>query len=71
MALYELGIDSDFYLKIAEIFPNKDDLTSINFLSFIGIVGRYAPDKIKFPFFNILFLFVCTKTKHSISYNIS
>ena len=26
-----------YYLKMADTFPNKDDVTSINFLSFIGI----------------------------------
>tara|TARA_B100001059_G_scaffold115586_1_gene115886 strand:- start:174 stop:344 length:171 start_codon:yes stop_codon:yes gene_type:complete len=41
--LYESRIDVYFYLKIAETLPNKDDVTSINFLSFIGIGGLYAP----------------------------
>ena len=26
-----------FYLKTADTFPNNDDVTCINFLSFIGI----------------------------------
>ena len=50
MSLCESGIDGYFYLKTAETFPNKDDVTSINFLSFIGIGGPYAPVKIKFPY---------------------
>ena len=70
MSLYGSGIDSYFYLKTAETFPKKDDVTSINFLLFIGIGGPYAPVKIKF-FFNILFLFASSKTNHSISDSIS
>ena len=30
-------IDIYFYLKTADTFPNNDDVTCINFLSFIGI----------------------------------
>ena len=30
-------IDIFFYLKTADTFPNKDDVTCINFLSLIGI----------------------------------
>ena len=37
--LPEVNLLQYYYLKIADTFPNKDDVTSINFLSFIGI-GR-------------------------------
>ena len=36
------GLIVYFYLKTADTFPNKDDVTSIKFLSIIGIVSSYA-----------------------------
>ena len=37
--LYKLVIIVQFYLKTADTFPNKEEVTSINFLSFIVIRG--------------------------------
>ena len=65
------GLYGYFYLKTAETFPNKDDVTSIKFLSFIGIGSPYAPVKIKLPFFKTLPILSCSLTNHSTSDNIS
>ena len=59
------------HLKTADTHPNKEEVTSMKFLLFIGTGKPYAPVKIKFHFFKTLPILYCSLTNHSTSDNIS